>query len=141
MRTSDKKKNMQKANLLAESLYRQRINEDFDYAAAERAYHDKEDYENMSVEEFVGTPVSLNRKFENVHTNEPDAPIKGVFAGIDRSEGIPLMVIEKDGKKVGYIMYDKSKNRFVEGMSSWSYVYEPMDADTAELLTRFAKLS
>lgn len=140
MRTFDKKKNMQKANLLAESLYRQRNNEDFDYAAAEREFYDKEDYENMSVEEFVGTPVSLNRKFINVHSNEPDAPIQGVFAGIDRSEGIPLMVIEKDGKKVGYIMYEKNKDRFIEGMSSWSYIYEPMDADTADLLKRFAKL-
>jgi hypothetical protein len=141
MRTFDKKKNMQKANLLAESLYRQRINEDFDFAAAEREHHDKEDYENMSIEEFVGEPVSLTRKFDNIHTKEEDVVIHGIFAGIDKREGIPLMVIEKNGKKVAYILFDKSKNRFVEGMSSWSYIYTPNDSDTAELLTRFAKLS
>ena len=45
MRASDKKNNMKKANILAESLYRQRNNEDFDYAAAEREYHDRQDYE------------------------------------------------------------------------------------------------
>lgn len=45
MRTSDKKKNMEKANKMAESLYKQRNNEGFDYAAAEREFHDKQDYE------------------------------------------------------------------------------------------------
>lgn len=123
-----------------ETFRRETNNEDFDYAAAERDYHNKEDYENMSVEEFIGSPVSVNRKFENVHTSEPDLLIQGVFAGIDRSEGVPMMVIEKNGKKVGYIFYDKKKDRFIEGMSSWSYVYEPMDAETADLLKRFAKL-
>jgi hypothetical protein len=124
-----------------ETFRRETNNEDFDYAAAEREYHDKQDYENMSVEEFVGTPVSLNRKLVNIHTSEPDLPIQGVFAGIDRSEGVPMMVIEKNGKKVGYIFYEKDKDRFIEGMSSWLYVFEPMDADTADLLKRFAKLS
>jgi hypothetical protein len=76
----------------------------------------------------------------NVHQNEPNLQIQGVFAGIDRSEGIPLMVIEKDGKKVAHIMYDKNKNSFIEGMSSWSYVYSPMDAETADLLKRFSRL-
>jgi hypothetical protein len=45
MRASDRKNNMKKANLLAESLYRLRNNEDYDYAAAEREYHDRQDYE------------------------------------------------------------------------------------------------
>ena len=141
MRASDRKNNMKKANLLAESLYRLRNNEDFDYSGEETAYQDKKDYENASVEEFVGTPVSLNRKFVNVHQNEPDTQIQGVFSGIDRSEGTPLMVIEKDGKKVAHVMYDKNKDAFVEGMSSWSYVYSPMDAETSELLSRFSNLS
>jgi hypothetical protein len=46
MRASDRKNNMKKANLLAESLYRLRNNEDYDYAAAEREYHDRQDYED-----------------------------------------------------------------------------------------------
>jgi hypothetical protein len=139
MRRFDKKNNIKKANILAESLYRQRHNEDFDYARAEKEYHDEESYKNMSIEEFIGTPVSLTRKFNNVHSKEEDVVIHGIFAGIDKSEGIPLMVIEKDGKKVAFILFDKSKNIFVEGMSSWSYVYTPMDADTSELFNRFAE--
>lgn len=138
MRASDRKKNMKKANILAESLYRQRNNEDYDYAGEEIEYNNKMDYENMGVEEFIGTPVSLHRKLVNNFKND-ERLINGIFADIDKSEGVPLMIIEKDGKKVAYIMYDKNKNAFIDGMSSWGYYYTPMDAETAELLKRFSK--
>lgn len=46
MRASDRKKNMKKANILAESLYRERKSDFYDYAGEERAYHDKQDYED-----------------------------------------------------------------------------------------------
>ena len=44
MRTSDKKKNIQKANILAESLYKQKLAEDYDHAGEEVAFHDKQAY-------------------------------------------------------------------------------------------------
>lgn len=57
MRTSDKKKNIKKANILVESLYRQRNNEDFDYAASEREYHDRQDYEHDLKLEELGQEI------------------------------------------------------------------------------------
>lgn len=41
MRASDKKINMKKANLLAESIYKQKLAEDFDYSGEELAHQDK----------------------------------------------------------------------------------------------------
>lgn len=52
MRTSDRKKNLKNANLLAESLHKQRLSEDYDYADAEKQFNDNGYYEHdMKLEE------------------------------------------------------------------------------------------
>jgi hypothetical protein len=82
MRTSDKKKNMQKVNILAESLYKQRTNEDYDYAAVERDYYDKEYHTNSQeqpkmdddeqmyyyISKYVKDPDNIDREMANYHS-------------------------------------------------------------------------
>jgi hypothetical protein len=66
MRDSDRKNNMMKANLLAESHYKLRNNENFDYAAAEREFHDKQDYEDSLEQPKMGNDEdSLRREINN----------------------------------------------------------------------------
>lgn len=143
MRRFDKKNNIKKANILAESIYLNRGSEnvsEYDYASAEREYADRQDYESMSIDEFIGTPMSIKKVLINVHTDGEEM-INGVFSGLNTDEGTPLLTITKDGKPVAFVMYDKNKNEFIEGMSSWYYKYIPMDAETGEVFEKLKTIS
>jgi hypothetical protein len=81
MRTSDRKNNMKKANILAESLYRERQNDYYDYAGEERAYHDKEEYQNYLkqlggddkmydfISRYVKDPNDIEFEYRNYQTS------------------------------------------------------------------------
>jgi hypothetical protein len=98
MRASDKKNNMKKANILAESLYRQRNNEDFDYAAAEREFHDRQDYEDSLgqqqmggddkmydfISKYVKDPDDIEMELNNFHSMGYQGLSDYVKANLDR---------------------------------------------------------
>jgi hypothetical protein len=143
MRRFDKKQNIKKANLLAESMYLNRGSEnlsEFDYASAESEYADKQDYESMGIEEFIGTEMNMKKILINVHHGGEEKMISGIFSEVDMSEGTPLLKITMGNKPVAFVMYNKSKNEFVEGMSSWYYKYEAIDAQTGEVFEKLKTL-
>ncbi len=119
-----------------ETFRRETNNEDFDYAAAERDYHDKEDYNNMDIEEFVGSPLKFKRTMEN---NGEENNLEGILSSVNNNVQHPLLIITNNGKKIAHIFYDKTKDSFKEALSSWSYIYTPLDSETAEIFNKIKK--
>jgi hypothetical protein len=88
-----------------------------------------------------GDPNSLQIKIKRSLINnfrKEEKDLEGDTFEMDNSEGIPLLVIKKDGKKIANVMYDKKTNEFVEGMSSFKYVYIPV-SDNARIMFKDLK--
>lgn len=79
----------------------------------------------------IGKEISYNVKLINNFSKENPTDRIGEILGVDMAEGIPLLVVvyNKDKKYKDYIMYDKNNDEFIEGMSTWKYVYTPLDKD------------
>lgn len=94
--------------------------------------------------ENTNTNLSVIRKFINVHSQQPDEQIKGIGEIVWEDENgkyvttkpmsrttIPLLrITSSNGKVAAYVLYDKGE--FVEGMSTYKYVYEPTDEITSQ---------
>lgn len=85
-----------------------------------------------------GLQIKIKRSLINNFSKE-EKDLEGRSFEIDDSEGIPLLVVKsKDNKVLASIMYDKKTGEFVEGMSSFKYVYKPMSA-SANIMLRDLK--
>ena len=86
-----------------------------------------------------GDPGSLQIKLKRTlvnNFNKEEKEILGYSFSIDDSEGTPLVVVlDKDGKALASIMYDQKSKEYIEGDSSFKYVYTPLSA-TANIILK-----
>ena len=96
------------------------------------------------LDELVGNPISLIRtkhtsKYNpQIGDNEPvtqDEPIDGVIGKIGDFEGIKgLTVMNGQGGKIAFLMYDEKSGEFIEGDSTWKYTYKGADEQSDRIL-------
>jgi len=96
------------------------------------------------LDELVGKPISLirtkhTRKYNpQIGDNEAvteDQTINGVIGKIGDFEGIKgLTIMNEQGGKIAFLMYDKKSGEFVEGDSSWKYTYKGADEQSDRIL-------
>jgi hypothetical protein len=79
----------------------------------------------------IGKEVNLKRSFVNVHSSEEPRDINGIVEEVIEDM---MLRITDDGKTVANVMYDKNSGEFIEGLSTWKYVYEPLDEETMVVL-------
>jgi len=85
----------------------------------------------------VGKPISLIKTLHTIgkwndEKNEMDKITKseefdGFIGEISEIDGIEVAgfgVMNEDGSKKGFVLYDKESGEFVEGMSSYNYTYQ-----------------
>ena len=94
----------------------------------------------------IGSPISLIRILHttgqyNKETGTMDKvqrkeEIIGTIKGIDTSEGVPMLkIVNEEGQVIASVMYHK--NEFIEGESSWYYVFEPATPKDSRILELF----
>jgi len=111
----------------------------------------KESFDHNKLSFLVGKPISLTK---TLHTTENydsetgtmskvqrDEVVNGIIKGFGDEGGfsVPYMVISTtDGNKIlGHVIWDKKEKEFVEGNSSYHYVYTPQDEKSASNLELF----
>lgn len=114
-------------NTLSESRYSQKISKE------QTQLPTKTYYDSLDIKQLINSPMSLKR----ILANAVEELIQGVFIGFDGNKWSPLLMVESEGRVMAAIMYDKHNNVFVEGLTSVSMVYEPVDHKTEEILRRF----
>jgi hypothetical protein len=111
----------------------------------------KESFDPNKLSFLVGKPISLTKTLHTTGKYDPetgampkvqrDESINGIIKGFDDEEGfsVPYMVISTtDGNKIlGHVIWDKKTKEFVEGNSSYHYVYTPQDEKSARNLELF----
>ncbi len=85
----------------------------------------------------IGREVNLKRSFVNVHTSEEPRNIKGVVEEVIEDM---MLRITDDGKVVANVIYDINSDEFIDGMTTWKYVYEPLDKETMEVLNELKNM-
>jgi hypothetical protein len=149
MRRFDKIKNLKKANLLVEQRYLQSkglIDE-----STQKEMFEGELTEATTVEdklnELVGTPINLIRTKHTTGKYNPekgemdkvsiDEPIDGVIGEIVNDGVVKgIKVMNPQGSKISFLMYDKKIGKFIDGDSTFSYTYEAAD-DKSERILQF----
>jgi hypothetical protein len=96
------------------------------------------------LDELVGKPISLirtkhTRKYNpQIGDNEAvteDEQINGVIGKIGDFEGIKgLTIMNGQGGKIAFLMYDKKSGEFIEGDSTWKYTYKGADEQSDRIL-------
>jgi hypothetical protein len=122
----------------------------FDFLMNEtKRYHKMSDEVVMEgrLDFIVGKPISLIKRFHTTKYNAEtgklekvtkDNEIEGEITKIksDDLTSVPTLVI-KHNDGTAHVMYEKSKDRFVEGQSSFSYEYIPMSSKDERILNLF----
>jgi hypothetical protein len=129
MKGFEKKEN-NKLSLLTESKYSQKI---YEVHSEELTPKLKTYYDSLDIKQLINSPMNLKR----ILANAVEELIQGVFIGFDGNKWSPLLMVEAEGRVIAAIMYDRHNNTFVEGLTSASMVYEPVDHKTEEILRRF----
>ncbi len=96
------------------------------------------------LDELVGKPISLirtkhtrkyNPQIGDSEAVTEDQQINGVIGKIGDFEGIKgLTVMNGQGGKIAFLMYDKKSGEFVEGDSTWKYTYKGADEQSDRIL-------
>jgi hypothetical protein len=96
------------------------------------------------LDELVGKPISLirtkhtrkyNPQIGDSEAVTEDQTIDGVIGKIGDFEGIKgLTIMNGQGGKIAFLMYDKKSGEFVEGDSSWKYTYKGADEQSDRIL-------
>lgn len=110
------------------NIFKQALRE-YELKKPEKIYNQGQDPNSLE--------IRIKRSLINGFRKE-EKDLEGDTFEMDDSEGIPLIVIKKDNKKIANVMYDKKTNEFVEGMSSFKYVYTPI-SDNARMMFKDLK--
>ena len=85
------------------------------------------------------TTDKYNREKGEMNKVTKDEKISGKI-GDSKYEGDPLQgfqLLNDGGKIIGYVMYDEKKDEFVEGGSTFHYVYKGQTSSDQNLLDKF----
>lgn len=96
------------------------------------------EFENQHMSRLLdGQMLNLIKK-RIAFQSEEDSEISGIISEVDESEGAPMLIVKnEEGQTIASIMYDEKADEFIDGMSSWKYVYMPSDSKSARLLQNF----
>lgn len=93
----------------------------------------------------IGKPINLIKRFHTTKYNPEkrgnddvkiDNEVSGEIVEFNTEEGVPMIKVQGD-KTTCFIMYDNLRNRFIEGMSSFSYEYLPKTEKDQRILDLF----
>lgn len=139
MRRFDKKNNIRNANKLAEQRYLQ----------SKELINENEVSEAITLQdklnELVGAEINLIKTLHTTGNYNPetgemdkvkkDTPVNGVIGEIVNEPGVNgLKVMNPQGGKIAFLMYDKRTNEFVEGDSSFKFTYKGADEKSERIL-------
>jgi hypothetical protein len=127
---------MKLINLLKQSL------KEYDLKKPDNIYASGGEDNNDPKESLKGKTINLIKKFGSQEEEDK----KGVIGTIDdfdetgkKDPGLSgfWLLNPSNGKKMGYVMWDKKRKEFVEGNSSWHYTYKGKSSADQAMLDKF----